>query len=88
MHERLIPLYLDAYTEEKSYLASNFQDLFSNLKDFSQNFLGVKLSFQVLHTIKHVFVNYVSGNKNLKEVVFSEYNENQNRALYTLKTLM
>lgn len=88
MHERLIPLYLDTQTEEKSYLASNYQEMFSNLKDFTQNFLGVKCSFQVLHTIKYVFVNYVAENKNVKEVVFAEYNEIQNRALYTLKTLM
>ena len=88
MHERLIPVYLDTEGEEKSCLASSYQMMFAKLKDFTQNFLGVKYSFQVLHTIKHVFVNYVAENKNLKEVAFSEYSENQNRALYTLKTLM
>ena len=38
--------------------------------------------------MKYVFNNYIARNGNLNEVKFSEFDENQNRALYTIKTLI
>jgi hypothetical protein len=38
--------------------------------------------------MKYVFNNYIARNGNLNEVNFSEFDENQNRALYTIKTLI
>lgn len=89
MHERLLNVYLDVEGDGKSYLTGSFQDQFFNIQHFSQTFLGVKSSFQLIHIMKHVFNNYIALNgSNLEDVNFAEFDENQNRALYTIKTLM
>ena len=85
IHQRLIPI----YTEE-SLLVGNFQTLFSSLEGFAQEFLGVKPAFQLLHLIKHTFNSFVVGHSPISEKTpsFAGLDENQNRALYTIKTLM
>lgn len=50
--------------------------------------MGVKPSFQLIQIMKHVFNNYIARNGKLNEVNFAEFNEDQNRALYTIKTLI
>jgi hypothetical protein len=57
------------------------------MQHFSQSFLGVKSAYQLLHLIKHIFQGYI-GTSSLQEVNFAIYDEQQNRALYTIKTLM
>lgn len=88
IHERLIKVYLEVEGEGKSYLSGSFQDQFFNIQHFSQTFLGVKSSFQLIQLMKYVFNNYIAHNGNLSEVNFADFDENQNRALYTIKTLI
>jgi hypothetical protein len=45
LHQNLLTLYLDDnhnHTKRKSLLTPNFADLFVNLQNFSNQFLGVK----------------------------------------------
>jgi hypothetical protein len=47
----------------------------------------VKTPFQVLHLIREVFQSQIAID-NIENVNFAEFDEAQNRALYTIKTLM
>jgi hypothetical protein len=85
VHQHVLPVYLDFNsTQAKSYLSTSFQDLFFHMQTFSQQFLGVKGAFQVLHLLKHLFATKLPPTT----PTFAELDEEQNRTLYTLKTLM
>lgn len=91
MHQRLLPVYLDLEitSQNKSHLAPTFQDHFFHLQSFSQSFLGVKGAFQLLHIVRHVFTTHLIRPGSLSEgLTFASYDDKQNRALLTLKTLM
>lgn len=88
VHSRLLPVYLEDKASSKSYLASNFQDQFFHIQSFSQSFLGVKNAFQILHLMKHVFSTNLVLPTSEQQLSFANFDEDQNKALYTLKTLM
>jgi|LauGreDrversion4_2_1035121.scaffolds.fasta_scaffold111490_2 hypothetical protein len=85
LHQRLIHIYT-----EDSLLVGNFQTLFSSLEGFSQGFLGVKPAFQLLHLAKDIFNTFILGQRPISEKnpIFADLNESQNRALYSIKTLL
>jgi hypothetical protein len=74
LHQNLLSLYIDskAGSNSKSLLVNSFSDLFYNLQNFSQNFLGVKVPFQLLHIMKIIFNDHL----NTPEQNFADYNEN------------
>ena len=42
---------------------------------FSQTFLGVKPSFQLIHLMKYVFNTYIALNGSLNDVNFADFDE-------------
>ena len=75
MHERLLKVYLNVHGDGKSYLSASFQEKFFDMHYFSQTFLGVKPSFQLIHLMKYVFNTYIALNGNLNDVNFADFDE-------------
>jgi len=79
LHQNLMGLYFDA----EGALDPTYKDLHLDLQAFADKTLGVKPPYQILHLMRQIFVHSLKGQSD-----FSQYSEQQNRDMYSLKSLI